>query len=124
MSDIHDFDNTVIAILDHDPAVRSATEGLMEAGYEFEVLSGEDGRRHIDSGGEEGLIATVKRLVAAFGDQYRIMDRLDDALAEGKTVISVEMDDDDPAEAIGILRDHGGSYIWKLGEWTFTPISE
>lgn len=124
MAEVHDFDNTVVAVLDHDPAVRSAAEGLSEAGYDFELLEGEEGRQHIDSGGEQGLVATVKRLISAFGDQYRIMERLDDALAEGKIVVSVEMEDRDPSEAIGILRDHGGSYIWKLGEWTFTPITD
>lgn len=124
MSEVHDFDNTVVAILEHQPAVRDASAGLSESGYVFEILEGKEGREHIDPGGHDGLMATVKRLVNAFGDQYRIIDQLDAALEEGKTVVSVEIEDEDPTEAISILRDHGGRYIWKLGNWTFTRIGE
>lgn len=122
--EVHDFDNTVVAILDREPSVKSASEGLVESGYDFEILYGEEGRQHMDPGGEEGLLASLKRLANAFGDQYRIMERLDAALAEGKIVISVDMEHADPTEAISILQDHGGHYIWRLGDWTFTRIGE
>lgn len=69
-------------------------------------------------------MATVNQLLTAFGDQDRIIDRLDEALKRGKIVISVDVEDRDPSDAIGILRDHGGHYIWRLGEWTFTSIEE
>lgn len=124
MTEEHDFDNTVVAILDREPAVRSASEGLARSGFEFEILTGEEGRAHLDPASDEGLMGTVKRLIKAFGDQHRIINRLDDALQKGKIVISVEIDGDDASEAISILRDHGGHYIWKLGGWTFTPIGD
>jgi hypothetical protein len=124
MAEPHDFDNTVVAILDEEPLVREATEGLSDAGYDFEVLVDEEGREHIDPSSEEGLMATLNQLITAFGDQHRIIDRLDDALERGRIVISVDVEDEDPSGAISILRDHGGHYVWKLGEWTFTPIEE
>lgn len=120
----HDFENTVVAILDEEPAVRNAAEGLAESGYDFEILSGEEGRAHIDPASEDGVMPTVKRLLNAFGDQHRIVERLDAALEQGKVVVSVEIEDDDPADAISILKDHGGHYIWRLGDWTFTPIGD
>lgn len=124
MTETHDFDNTVVAILEREPAVRSASEGLARSGFEFEILAGEEGRGHIDPATDDGLIGSVKKLITAFGDQHRIIERLDDALQKGKIVVSVEIDPDDPGEAISILRDHGGHYIWKLGDWTFTPIGD
>lgn len=120
----HDFDNTVVAILDREPSVESATEMLTHAGYDFEVLEGEEGRKHIDPRSEEGLMGTVKRLIAAFGDQHRIIDRLDAALQEGRKVVSVQTEEGDSGEAISILKDHGGHYIWRLGEWTFARIED
>jgi hypothetical protein len=39
-------------------------------------------------------------------------------------VISVDTEPDEAAEAIQILQDHGGEYIWKFGTWTFTRIGE
>lgn len=124
MTDQHDFDNTVVAILDQEPAVGDAIEGLARAGYEYELLRGDEGREHIDPSSEDGVMSTVRRLVTVFGDQHRIIDRLDDALARGRFVISIDIDGDNPTDAISILREHGGHYIWRLGEWTFTPIEK
>lgn len=124
MAGIHDLNNTVVAVLEAKPEVEDALAGLSAAGYDYEVLVGEEGREHLDPAGEEGLVAMVKRLIAAFGDEYRILQRLDDALAEGKTVVSVEAMPDEAKEAIGVLRQHGGHYIWKFGDWTFTRIGD
>jgi hypothetical protein len=121
----HNLDNTVVAVLDDSPAVRDAIEGLTEAGFDFEILRGEPGRQHLDPTGEGGgVIATLKRLMNVFGDQYRILERLDEELAKGRTVVSVEVEPDDASQAIAILRDHGGEYLWKLGTWTFTPVGD
>jgi hypothetical protein len=124
LSELHDFDDTVVAILDHEPVAADAVDSLSEAGYEFEVLEGEAGREHLDPGGAEGAKATVKRLLNAFGDQYRVLDRLRTELDEGKLVVSVDSPPDQADEAVRILQDHGGEYIWKFGTWTFTKIGE
>ena len=122
--EIHDFDDTVVAILTGEPSVDDALTSLSAAGYDVEVLRGEEGKAHLDPGGESGPTATIKRLLNAFGDQYRVLDRLNEALDEGKLVISVDSKPDEATEAIQILQDHGGEFIWKLGTWTFTQIAE
>ena len=122
--EIHDFDNTVVAILDRDPGLKDAEASLTAAGYEFELLRGEEGKQHLDPAAHSGTEATIKRLLNAFGDQDRILERLEKGLDEGRLVISVDAKPDDADRAISILRDHGGEYIWKLGTWTFTRIGE
>ena len=124
VAEIHDFDDTVVAILDHRPAAENAVDRLSDAGYEFEVLSGDEGKEHLDPAGEKGAAATIKRLLNAFGDQYRVLDRLYEELDEGNLVISVDSPPDEADEAVRILQDHGGSFIWKFGTWTFTRIGE
>jgi len=114
----------VVAILDREPDVRDAVDSLGAAGYQFEVLRGEEGKEHLDPSGEEGAMATLKRLFNAFGDQHRILDRLYTELDEGKLVVSVEAGPDDAEEAIRILRDHGGEFVWRLGKWTFNRIGD
>ena len=123
-SGVHDFDNTVVAILDRDPVTQNAVDRLAEAGYDFEVLTGGEGKEHLDPAGEQSAAATIKRLVNAFGDQYRVLDTLYEELDKGNLVISVDTVPDQVDEAVRILQDHGGSYIWKFGTWTFTPIGE
>lgn len=123
-SDVHDFDNTVVAILDHEPDAADAVEQLSDAGYDFEVLEGDEGKEHLDPAGDKSAQATVKRLLAAFGDQYRVLDRLNAELDKGNLVVSVDSPPDEAGEAVRILQEHGGEYIWKFGSWTFTRIGE
>lgn len=122
--EIHDFDNTVVAVLDERPETNDAASTLDAEGFDFEVLSGAEGREHLDPSGETSGLATVKRLLNAFGDQYRVLERLNHHLDEGRRVVSVEVSDDDSARAVEILQEHGGEYIWKFGTWTFTRIGE
>lgn len=124
MTETHEFENTVVAILNSKPAVTNAVDELQAQGYEFEILVDREGREHLDFEGETGLIALVRRLIDVFGDHHRIRERLTEAIERGQLVISVETEPDNAAEAISILRDHGGHYIWKFGEWTFVPIGD
>lgn len=118
----HDLENTVVAVLDEEPEIEDAAARLSASGYHFEVLAGEEGRQHLDAGGDSGLIATLNRMISALGDQHRILDQLDKALEDGKTVVSVSFEDQDPTDAVAILQDHGGSHVWRLGAWTFNRI--
>lgn len=88
------------------------------------MLEGEQGKKHIDPAGETGPVATVKRLLNVFGDQYRVIERLNAALDEGDTVISVDAKPDDATRAVEILQDHGGEFIWKLGSWTYSQAAD
>lgn len=122
MEDTHTFDNTVVAVLQSGHEVSEAVDLLEKAGYQVEILEGESGSAHLDPQGDEGFLASVKRAASALGDEKRVLERLDSALVEGRVVISVDLDDRDGKDAVSILREHGGEYLWKFGDWTFTPI--
>jgi hypothetical protein len=124
LAEIHDFDDTVVAILSDAEKANSAMAELRAAGYDIEALEGEEGKRHLDPAGESGPIATVKRLLNAFGDQYPLIERLFAELDDGNLVISVEAEPDEADEAVRILQEHDGEFIWKLGTWTYTRVGE
>jgi hypothetical protein len=124
LAEIHDFDDTVVAIVSDPEKAEAALAGLKAAGYDIEILEGEEGKEHLDPGGESGPIATVKRLLNAFGDQYRLLERLNAELDDGNLVISVEAEPDQADDAVRILQDYDGEFIWKLGTWTYTRVGE
>ncbi|HEX6221671.1 MAG TPA: hypothetical protein VF115_11305 [Acidimicrobiia bacterium] len=122
IAEIHDFDDTVIAVLDD---ASNAVPELRSAGYEVEVLEGASGKEHLDPAGESGgAVSTVKRLLNAFGDQYRVLEHLYDELDAGKQVVSVDASPDEADEAIRVLQENDGKYIWKFGTWTYTEIGD
>jgi hypothetical protein len=121
MGDSHNFENTVVVVL----ATGSSDDVLQQlsaAGYEYEVMEGESGSKHLDAGGKEGFWAALKRAAAALGDETRVLNRLDSELAEGNIVVSVDISGREGKQAVSILREHGGEFIWRFGDWTFTPI--
>lgn len=66
MGDSHSFENTVVAVL----AAGSSDDALQQlsaAGYDYEVMEGESGGRHLDPGGEGGIWSALKRAAAALG---------------------------------------------------------
>lgn len=124
MGDIHDFDDTVVAILDDRDSADSAIDQLIGAGFDYEVLEGDEGKAHLDPEGVSGPAATIKRLLNMFGDQYRVMEHLNQQLDDGKVVISVDAKPEDADEAAKVLQDNGGDFIWKFGTWTFTRAGD
>ncbi len=118
----HSFENTVVAVLASGDKARDAADRLAEAGFEVEVLKGESGTARLDPGTDAGFWASIKEAASALGDERRVLDRLESALAEGHVVVSVSLGDRDGKEAVSILRAQGGEYLWKFGDWTFTPI--
>jgi hypothetical protein len=124
VDEIHDFDDTVVAVFDDSSVVPDVTGELAAAGYRYEVLQGDDGRRHLDPGGETGAGATVKRLLNVFGDQYRVLEHLYEKLDEGAVVVSVDAEQGATGDAVEILQNHDGEFIWKLGAWTYTQVAE
>ena len=87
MDDIHDFDNTVVAVLSHEATVDEVSAALSAAGYEVEILKGDEGKAHLDAAGQTGAVATIKRLVDAFGDRFRVAEKLERELEKGNVVI-------------------------------------
>ncbi|HET8738730.1 MAG TPA: hypothetical protein VFO17_03250 [Acidimicrobiia bacterium] len=124
MDDIHDFDNTVVAVLSDEATVDEVSAALSAAGYEVEILKGDEGKAHLDAVGQTGAVATIKRLVDAFGDRFRVAEKLERELEKGNVVISVDAKPDEAEEAVNVLREHGADFIWKLGSWTFTRVGE
>jgi hypothetical protein len=124
LAEVHDFDDTVVAVISDRQSADEAAAELTAAGYDVEVLAGSDGQEHLDPAGESGPVATVKRLLNAFGDQYRILDRLNSELDIGNIVISVDAAGEDAEEAVRILNQYEGEFIWKLGAWTYSPVGD
>lgn len=124
MEEIHDFDDTVVAVLDDREVADEVVGRLTEAGYDYELLEGEEGKAHLDPAGESGPGATLKRLLNVFGDQYRVMEHLHRQLDDGKVVISVDAKPEDADEAVKVLQDNGGEFIWKFGTWTYTRAGD
>jgi hypothetical protein len=121
---MHDLTGTVVAIIDDAEEGRVAVAALAQQQFSAELLNGEEGRAHLNEEDEKGLSAAAKKLALAFGDEMRIIDRLDQALQSGRSVVSVDVndDDDDAARVAVILEEHGGHDMWRLGEWSFNRI--
>ena len=121
---MHDLTGTVVAIIDDAEEGRAAVAALAQQQFSAELLNGEDGRAHLNEEDANALSAAVKKLALAFGDEMRIVDRLDKALQNGRSVVSVDVndDDDDAARVAVILEEHGGHDMWRLGEWSFNRI--
>lgn len=121
---MHDLTGTVVAIIDDAEEGRAAVAALAQQQFSAELLNGEEGRAHLNEEDEKGLSAAAKKLALAFGDEMRIIDRLDQALQSGRSVVSVDVndDDDDAARVAVILEEHGGHDMWRLGEWSFNRI--
>lgn len=124
ITQVHDFDDTAVAVFGGNAAIDDVIAELVAAGYDPEVIKGEEGRRHLDPGGEQGGAATLKRLLTAFGDQYRLLERLQEELDNGNVVVSVDATPDEATDAVVIMQDNGGEFIWKLGSWTYTQIEQ
>ena len=106
-----------IAVFKDDEKLTEAMSELDKAGYEYYVLEGEAGQDSLQPK-QEGVAATLKRLVSAFGDELRIMDRLDRSLAEGDQVVIVKAEDDQAA-VVDMLTERGGRFLWQFRGWTF-----
>jgi hypothetical protein len=122
---VHDLTGSVVAIIDGEEEGRAALVDLAGEQFDAELLHGEEGRAHLTQEEDEGgITGLVKKLALAFGDEVRILDRLDRALEAGRSVISVDVADDEEraARVAAILDEHGGHDMWRLGELSFNRI--
>jgi hypothetical protein len=116
------FSNTVIATLEKGPQVDAAVDELNAAGLDTEVLSGEPGRSHLDDDAEAGPVAKLRQLARTLGHETEILHHLDTVLAEGGTIISVDVESDQASLAATILERHNGQYLWRFGDSTVNRI--
>jgi hypothetical protein len=114
--------DTVLAIIDHHETGRDAVAALAAEEFPAQLLHGEEGKAALGPDKGEGVSALAARLAIAFGDEVRIMDRLEAALERGATVVSVDVSSDDAARVASILEEHDGHDMWRLGEWSFNRI--
>jgi hypothetical protein len=123
---VHDLTGTVVAIIDSQEDARQAASALTGEQFDAVLLHGEEGRAELSQEDEGGLTGLVKKLALAFGDEVRILDRLDKALETGRSVVTVDVADDEEraARVATILEEHGGHDMWRLGEWSFNRIGQ
>ena len=114
--------STVVAVIDDREAGRDAVAALSGEQFAAEVFIGEEGMERLRSDQEEGVPSVVAKMAMAFGDEVRIMKRLEAALEAGASVVSVDVSDDQAARAATILEEYDAHDMWRLGEWSFNRI--
>ena len=114
--------NTVVAVIDDREAGRDAVAALSGERFAAEVFIGEEGMERLRSDQEEGVPSVVAKMAMAFGDEVRIMERLEAALEAGASVVSVGVSDDQAARVATILEEYDAHDMWRLGEWSFNRI--
>ena len=112
-----ELEHCAIAVFSDSNQLAAALEELERDGFEYFVLEGESGRDSLEPK-QEGAVAMLQRLAAAFGDELRIIDRLDRSLAEGDRVVIVRAEDRQP-EVVDMLTEKGGRFLWQFRGWTF-----
>jgi hypothetical protein len=115
--------NRLLAVIDDAPEAAAALADLKAAGFsdrDLEILRGEEGADRMDGTGE--VSGWLGRLRRAF--DFTLMDQLVDfatyerALRDGRVVVMVHVHGDEPkAQAVAILRRHGGHFINYYGRF-------
>jgi DNA-binding NarL/FixJ family response regulator len=114
--------DTVVAIIDDHATGRDAMAALAAEEFPAELLHGQQGKAELGPAQEEGISALMSKLAMAFGDEVRILDRLEAALERGASVASVAVSTDQAARVATILEEHDAHDMWRLGEWSFNRI--
>jgi hypothetical protein len=100
-----------------------AANALAQKGYDVVVLKGDEGRKALEPTGDEpGLGAVLKKLAAIYGDELRIIERLDRELANGKTLVAVRAEEDQKPSVVELIKAYGGESVWHFGQWTFEKV--
>lgn len=100
-----------------------AVNALVQNGYDVVVLKGDEGRKDLEPTGDEpGLGAALKKLAAIYGDELRIIERLDRELADGKTLVAVRAEEEQKPSVVELIKAHGGESVWHFGQWTFEKV--
>ena len=110
-------EDCAIAVFENSAKLEAATVELDNGGYEYYVLEGEEGQESLHPE-QEGVAAKLQRLMAAFGDELRIIDRLERSLADGDRVVIVKAEENQPA-VVDVLTKHSGRFLWQFRGWTF-----
>jgi hypothetical protein len=120
-------DSLLGVVPDAEDAARIAAE-LKTAGIpdrDITILRGDEGASRFDpTGAVHGLFARLRRIVS-----FTVMDQLPDmawydaAIRAGQAVIMVQLRGDDrKAEAVRVLRGHGGHFVNYYGRFATEEI--
>jgi hypothetical protein len=120
-------DSLLGVVPDSETAARAAAE-LKAAGipdHDITVLRGEESAARFDpTGAIHGLFTRLRRMVS-----FTVMDQLPDmawydaAIRAGQAVVMAKVrGDDGKAEAVRILREHGGHFINYYGRFATEEI--
>lgn len=125
MNDTIDLNDKVVAVFDDEEATQAAAADLRAAGRDVEVLSGESGRARLESDAGEGFLASLRAAATeSLGDEDRILNQVDDELAEDHSFVVVDVSDSDEEEVAPVLRKHGGHFLWYFGRWTYVRLGD
>jgi hypothetical protein len=120
--------DSLLAVLPDSESAAAAAAELKAAGIpdrDITVLRGDEGASRFDpTGAVHGLFARLRRVVS-----FTVMDQLPDmawydaAIRAGQAVIMVHLRGDDrKAEAVRILRAHGGHFINYYGRFATEEV--
>jgi hypothetical protein len=120
-------DSLLAVVPDAESAARAAA-ALKVAGVrdrDITIVRGDEGASRFDpTGAVHGLAARLRRIVS-----FTVMDQLPDmawydaAIRAGQVVVMARIRGDDrKAEAVGILREHGGHFINYYGRFATEEI--
>ena len=114
-----DLTGCAIAVFENAGELDAASQALEQQGYDYYVLEGESGQQSLQAK-QDGIGGIFERIAAAFGDELRIIDRLDRSLADGHRVVIVKAEDKQE-EVVQMLTEQGGRFLWQFRDWTFNP---
>ena len=116
-----DLKHKVVAVFDQAEAASKAASAVGGLGHGVTVLTGEEGRSRLphNQGGIKGALQTA---AMTFGDEIRVLEGLDEALAAGAQVLLVEASEG-ADQVVTKLSQHEGRFVWSFGDWTFKPAA-
>jgi hypothetical protein len=113
-----DFENCVVAIVNADASLEMVA-AVRSSGHEVMHLSSPEDADKL-AANQEGLVGALSRMVAAYGDELRIMEDIGRALSEGKHALIVRVGSQESADISDLLKKNGAASIWDFRGWTFT----
>ena len=116
--------NKIVGIVDTPEEVQSAIVELNNAGFgedAIDVLCGKEGADRLDvTGGKHGPLARLYRFV----EQAKNLREYQQDLLSGHFLIAIEAAEEDKrAQALTILRSHGGHRVNFYGKWAVEGLA-
>ncbi len=121
--------NKLVGVVSTPEELQAAIVELNKAGFgedAIEVLCGKEGADRLDvTGQKHGPLARLYRFVEKFGDmESKNLREYKEELLGGHLLIAVEAAEEDKrAQALTILRSHGGHRVNFYGKWVVEGLA-